>query len=143
MTDGRNVDAPATVDLGEQKGILARAAERDDSSHPTLERLNWLAYWLDDRFQIPGTRLRVGADGLIGLVPGVGDTAMAALSAYILFEAIRIGVPKRLAYRMVINICVDYLVGLVPFVGDIFDIGWKANRRNVRLLVDHMTREQA
>jgi Domain of unknown function (DUF4112) len=103
-----------------------------------LQRVARLAYWLDDRFQIPGTRLRMGLDGLLGLIPGIGDTATALVAAYIVLEAARLGVPKRTLARMIANVGVDYIVGLVPLVGDLGDFAWKANRRNARMLHDHL-----
>lgn len=104
----------------------------------TLKRLSLLAYWLDSRFRIPGTRRTFGLDALIGLIPGVGDTATALLSCYILIEARRLGVPKAALMRMMYNIGVDMLVGFVPFVGDLFDIHWKANERNIGIVNRHM-----
>jgi len=103
-----------------------------------LQRVARLAYWLDDRFQIPGTRLRMGLDGLLGLIPGIGDTATALVAAYIVLEAARLGVPKRTLARMIANVGVDYIVGLVPLLGDLGDFAWKANRRNARMLHEHL-----
>jgi hypothetical protein len=103
-----------------------------------IERQKRLAYWLDDRYRIPFTRWRLGLDGLIGLVPGIGDAATTLLAAYIVLEARRLGVPPAKLARMGVNVGVDALVGLVPLVGDLADIGWKANRRNVRILIDHL-----
>lgn len=102
-----------------------------------LNRLRALSRLLDERFRLPGTRYRVGLDGLIGLIPGVGDTVGSLLSAYILYEAIKLGVPRRVLLRMAANIGLDTIVGLVPVVGDIFDIAWKANKKNMRLLNDY------
>lgn len=103
-----------------------------------LQRVARLAYWLDDRFRIPGTRLRVGLDGLLGLIPGIGDTATALIAAYVVLEAARLGIPKAMLARMLANVGIDYIVGLVPLVGDLGDFAWKANRRNARLLRDHL-----
>ena len=103
-----------------------------------LERVARLAYWLDDRFRIPGTRRRVGLDGLLGLIPGIGDTATALVASYIVLEAARLGVPKAMLARMLANVGIDYIVGLVPLVGDLADFAWKANRRNARMLHDHL-----
>jgi hypothetical protein len=89
---------------------------------------------LDEQFRIPGTTYRVGLDGLLGLIPGVGDAAGALLSAYILSEVIRLGAPRTVLLRMVANIGIDMVVGAIPIVGDIFDIAWKANKKNAALL---------
>ncbi len=98
-----------------------------------LRRLRGLAGLLDDRFRVPGTNIRYGLDGLIGFVPGIGDTAMSLVSAYILIECYRLGVPKPVLARMLTNLGLDWLIGLIPIVGDLFDVGFKANRRNFRL----------
>jgi hypothetical protein len=103
-----------------------------------LRRVARLAYWLDDRFRIPGTRRRIGLDGLLGLVPGVGDAATTLIATCILLEAARLGVPKTVLARMLANVGVDFVVGLVPLAGDLADLAWKANRRNAHLLRDHL-----
>lgn len=103
-----------------------------------VERLRLVAYWLDDRFRIPVIGWRVGLDGLIGLVPGIGDVATAAAALWILKEAHRLGVPRRTLARMGFNIGLDTVLGAVPLVGDAFDLAHKANRRNIRLLLDHV-----
>ena len=99
-----------------------------------LKRVRLLSRLLDEQFRIPGTTQRVGLDGLLGLIPGVGDAVGALLSTYILYEAIRLGVPKTVLLRMVANIGIDTVGGAIPVVGDIFDIAWKANKKNAALL---------
>ena len=84
--------------------------------------------------RIPGTRYRVGLDGLVGLIPGVGDAAGALLSTYILYEAMRLGAPRRVLLRMAANIALESVVGALPVVGDLFDVAWQANTKNVALL---------
>jgi hypothetical protein len=123
---------------------LARAGRelgRDEEA--ALWRVARLAYWLDDRFRIPGTSRRVGLDGLLGLIPGIGDTATTLVAAYIVIEAARMGVPKRTIARMLGNVGVDYVIGLVPLIGDLADLAWKANRRNAWLLQDHLAAERS
>lgn len=110
----------------------------DVARDAALRRLDRLAYWLDDRFRIPGTKLRLGLDGVVGLIPGVGDGAMALLSAYIIAEAWGLGAPPSVIVRMLANFGVDLGLGVVPVVGDVIDIGWKANRRNIDLLRRHL-----
>ena len=118
---------------------LERAArELGPEEEIALQRVARLAYWLDDRFRIPGTRRRIGLDGLLGLVPGIGDTATALIASYIVLEAARLGVPRAMLGRMLANVGIDYAIGLVPLVGDLADLAWKANRRNARLLRDHL-----
>ena len=97
----------------------------------TLQRLENL---LDEAFRIPGTQMRFGIDGIIGLVPGLGDILAGLLSAVIPFAAWARGVPYITLVRMAANLGIGVLVGAIPFLGDIFLIAWKPNRRNYRLL---------
>lgn len=106
-----------------------------------LKRSRGLARWLDGLVEVPVLRTRVGLDAIIGLVPGIGDLASAGLSAIAIEEALRLRAPKRVVARMLGNIAVDFTVGLVPVAGDIFDIYWKANRRNLKLLEDWLARQ--
>ena len=111
--------------------------ESDDDSlrkieiDQSLERLSWL---MDDLIRIPGINWRIGLDAIVGLIPGFGDTATSLVSFYILGSAVRYGVPKVTLLRMGMNLGIDYLVGSLPFVGDLFDAWWKSNQRNVALL---------
>ncbi len=102
-----------------------------------LARLRKLAWMLDAALRLPGTRFRFGLSGLIGLPPGVGDAALALLSLYFVIEAMRLHVPKRLLGRMLVNIGVEFGLGAVPVLGDLLDMVWKANLRNVALLERH------
>jgi hypothetical protein len=101
-------------------------------------RLDAVATALDSAFIIPGTGIRFGADALIGLVPGFGDVAALALSAYIVLEARRLGAPPDMLRRMVGNIAIDAAIGTVPLLGDAFDVFFKANKRNMALLRAHI-----
>jgi hypothetical protein len=101
---------------------------------PAVTRAKGLARVLDDLIRIPGTNIGIGLDPIIGLIPGVGDMAGGLLSTYILMVAARQGVPTSVLLRMLGNIALDSLVGVVPVLGDLFDFGVKANRRNVDLL---------
>lgn len=103
----------------------------DDDRYERVSRVGTL---LDDAIPIPGTDYRVGLDPLVGLVPVVGDFTTAALSAYVVAEAVAAGVPRATLARMLFNLLVDAIVGSVPVLGDLFDAAWKANLRNVRLL---------
>lgn len=96
-----------------------------------LKRLAWL---LDSSIPIPGTRLSIGIDPLIGLVPFIGDLVGVLLSSAILVEAARLGAGRGVLMRMALNVAIEGLAGLVPLAGDVFDAAWKANQRNVRLL---------
>src|SRR5688572_2743378 len=97
-----------------------------------------LARLLDSAIAIPGTNFRVGLDALIGLVPGLGDFAGAAMSGYIVLAAARLGAPKPVLFRMILNVAIDGIVGSVPVLGDLFDAGWRSNTRNTALLDRHL-----
>jgi hypothetical protein len=101
----------------------------------TLQRLEIL---LDEAFRIPGTSIRFGLDGIVGLVPGLGDVLAGLLSLIIPLGAWMRGVPYVTLSRMAANIGIGVLVGSIPFFGDIFDIAWKANRRNYQLMRRHL-----
>jgi hypothetical protein len=103
-----------------------------------LERLRQVGWVLDSSFRIPGTSIRFGIDAIIGLVPGLGDLIAGALSLYIIAESARLGVPRSLLARMGWNVAVDTFVGEIPILGDLFDVAWKANMRNLALLEAHL-----
>lgn len=103
-----------------------------------LARLDRLASTLDSRFRLPGTPIRFGLDTVIGLIPGIGDTLVAAPSAWIIWRGHRMGIGKRHIARMIANSTADYVIGLVPVIGDLFDIGFKANLRNVAILREQL-----
>jgi hypothetical protein len=98
------------------------------------DRMHWLEILLDEAFVIPGTGIRFGLDGIIGLVPGLGDILAGILSLIIPLVAWIRGVPYITLVRMLTNVSIGLLVGTIPILGDAFDIFWKANRRNYQLL---------
>jgi hypothetical protein len=102
--------------------------------HEALRR--W-AVLLDSAFRIPGTRFRFGIDAIIGLIPGLGDIATPTFSVLLLIQAVRMRLPVVVQARMVLNAAVDMVLGFVPVLGDLVDIGWKANLRNLALLERH------
>ncbi|MEX1184709.1 MAG: DUF4112 domain-containing protein [Gemmatimonadota bacterium] len=108
---------------------------RGRTGTPRAVRLAWL---LDDVIRIPGTNLRFGFDPLLGLIPGAGDLAGGVLSGYIILAATRLGAPPSVIARMGANVIIDATVGTVPLLGDLFDAGWKANRRNAHLLEQYV-----
>lgn len=121
--------------------ILPPQADDDGSARrAALGRLEALEHSLDRQFSIGG--LRLGWDGLLGLVPGIGDTVTAALAGWIIYEAHRLGAPNHLKMRMAANAGLDYVLGLVPLVGDLADFAFKANTRNVRLLRQHLAEQE-
>lgn len=108
----------------------------DQRRDADVRPLRNLSHVLDELIPLPGG-YRIGLDGLIGLIPGVGDAVGAALSSYIIAQAARLGVPTSVLLRMIGNVALETVVGAIPFLGDLFDFGWKANRRNVALLERH------
>jgi hypothetical protein len=116
--------------LARAKAAVVRRRSDAEVEH-SLEQLS---RWMDGLFRVPGTQWRFGLDALIGLVPGVGDTLTTIVSFYILAAGVRYRVPKVTLLRMGANIAIDYLVGSIPIVGDLFDAAWKANQMNVELL---------
>jgi hypothetical protein len=110
---------------------------------PELERLRALSRLLDSAFRIPGTGVRFGLDSLIGLVPGLGDAIGAIFSGYLILQASRLGAPQSVIARMIANVGIDTAIGWVPVLGDLFDVGWKANNRNFALLEKHVERPVA
>jgi hypothetical protein len=121
--------------------LAPRSAGTDASAR--LEALEGLAHNLDSRFRIPGTRIRFGWDSILGLVPGIGDIAAVAPGAYIWLEGHRLGVSNHVKGRMAFNLGVDWVIGSIPLLGDVLDVGFKANRRNVALIREHVERERA
>jgi uncharacterized protein DUF4112 len=108
------------------------------TSPPSFSAAAKFAYWLDAGIRVPGTNLRFGVDPILGLIPGVGDAAGAALAVWILVEAVRMGASRATVLRIAGNVALDAGLGAIPFVGDIFDFAWKANLQNVALLERHL-----
>jgi hypothetical protein len=109
-----------------------------DTSLARLKRVRGLSRLLDNSFSIPGTRYRFGIDPILGLLPGGGDFASFLVSAYIIWEAAQLGAPQETLVRMLSNVLFDTVAGTVPVVGDLLDVTWKANSKNVALLEDHL-----
>jgi hypothetical protein len=119
---------------------MAPAAPHDyDAKLAQLERL---ADLLDSRWRIPGLGIPIGIDGIASIFPVVGDSATGVVSAYLVYQASRMGVPKSVLMRMAANAGLDWAVGSIPVLGTLFDIGFKANRRNVNLLRRHLEEER-
>ena len=102
-----------------------------------MQSLEFLARLLDSQFKIPGTNIRFGLDAIIGLVPGIGDLSTFTVSSYMIVVMARNGVSSYVLARMVLNILVDTIVGSIPLIGDLFDVAFKANLKNMRLLKEH------
>ena len=106
-----------------------------------LARLDRLARFMDAAFAIPGTKVKVGADAVVGLVPGIGDLVAKIASAYILYEAHQLGIPKHKLVRMGGNVLMDLTFGSIPLAGDVFDVFWRANMRNLKIVRDHIEKQ--
>lgn len=102
--------------------------------------LEWLAWLMDESIAIGPWK--IGLDGLVGLIPGVGDMAGAAVSAVIILGAAQRGIPRSAVIRMVINVAIDALLGALPLVGDIFDFAYKSNSRNIKIYRETLVGER-
>lgn len=108
-----------------------------------LSRLRKLAELLDSSWRIPGTPWRIGLDPILGLIPGLGDSAGLLLGAYIIWEAKNLGASRETLTRMTANLAIDGLLGVVPVLGDVFDAAFKSNVRNVQLLEQELSSQIA
>ena len=104
------------------------------ASDADVRRARALARVLDTAIGIPGTPLRIGVDAILGVIPGAGDVLGAALSGYIVLTAAKRGVSPAVLWRMVANVAIDTAIGTIPVLGDLFDVAWKSNTKNVELL---------
>ncbi|HEV8345191.1 MAG TPA: DUF4112 domain-containing protein [Vicinamibacterales bacterium] len=107
-----------------------------------MAALRSLRRLLDDAFRVPGTSLRFGWDPLIGLIPWAGDVLTAVLSCAIILQAHHLGVPRVVQLRMVMNVAIDVIVGVIPVFGDVADVFWKSNAKNFALLERHAAEPQ-
>jgi hypothetical protein len=112
-----------------------------DELRAALDRLERFAYLADESIRIPGTGKRIGLDGLVGLIPGLGDAAGLVVGAVVPLVAWRLGAPPKLVGRMLLALGADALVGVVPVLGDVADMAYKVNRRNVERLKAHLDAE--
>lgn len=117
--------------------IVAETALTPEVVDPRLADVESVARWMDYAFELPGG-FRFGLAGIIGLIPGIGDVIDALISLYIMHRAIQLGIPRVALARMVVNIGIEAVAGSVPFAGDVFDIAFKANKRNYELLRSHL-----
>ncbi|MFC1455784.1 DUF4112 domain-containing protein [Microvirga arabica] len=108
------------------------------SREDAIARITLVAKLMDSAFLIPGLNRRVGLDAVLGLVPGIGDALSAALASYIIWEARQLGLPRWKIARMIGNVVVDTTLGAIPLAGDVFDVFFKANERNLRIIHEHL-----
>ena len=116
--------------------------EQKELNEEKLLRLKRLSHNLDEAFTIPGTERKIGIDPIIGLIPGGGDLIGGALSIYIMHAGIRMGVPRSVIIQMFGNIALEFIIGCIPIIGDLFDAMWKSNQRNVKLIEDSIMSEE-
>ncbi len=140
-------------DSGEETGALVRVAPAESGArartiedrlpHPdkVYAWLEKLVSWMDDAFTVPGTNFKFGLDAILGAFPVVGDIATGVVSLSVLYVAVRERIPRKVIVQMIINWGADLLIGAIPVGGDIFDVLFKANRRNFELLKAHRKRE--
>jgi hypothetical protein len=121
------------------QNLFGLSSKKERNAVELEENLETLSRYLDGLFRIPGIGWKFGLDSLIGLIPGGGDALTALLSFYILASGVRYGVPKITLLRMALNIAIDFVVGSIPFVGDIFDFAWRSNKMNMDLLRERAT----
>lgn len=112
----------------------------DGDVEAAVARIELISRVMDSLIEIPGTNIRIGVDALIGLVPVVGDLISQAVSSYLIWEARQLGVSRFTIARMIGNTAVDTVLGFVPFVGDAFDVTFRANMRNLALLKAHLAK---
>ena len=124
----------ATREAQDTESRMAALRRRDAS----FRRLRHIARLLDSAVVIPGLGVRIGADAILGLVPGFGDAAMGLIGAYLIYEAHRLGAPKSALMRMIANVVLDTAIGAIPFVGDIWDFFFRSNDRNMQILARHV-----
>lgn len=111
---------------------------RDDDVSATLQRLDGIATVMDSAVRIPGTQVVMGLDALLGLLPVIGDAIASAIGAYLIWEARRLGASRLIIARMAANTTLDTVLGSVPVLGDVFDVAFKSNRKNIALLRAHL-----
>jgi hypothetical protein len=128
--------------MSESKVHIPEVIEPESALPADLVALRRFAHWMDEAFVIPGTRIRLGFDALLGLIPGIGDIIGAMLSTWIIAGAFRHRVPPLVIARMVLNVAIDLLFGAVPVAGDVFDFLYEENMMNMRLLEKHRDRRR-
>ncbi len=121
---------------------IPEVIEPDSALPKDLVALRRFAYLMDEAFSVPGTRMRLGLDAVLGLIPGIGDVIGALLSTWIIAGALRHRVPALVIVRMVLNVSVDLIFGAVPVAGDVFDFMFEENMMNMRLLEKHRDRRR-
>ena len=120
--------------VDEKHILMDPSPESNGESEKRIRRLERLSWWMDDAFEIPFLKWRIGLDALFGLIPGFGDLAGAIVAGVVLWEAVSMKVSAWIIAQMGLNVVLESIVGTIPILGDLFDIHFRANRRNVELL---------
>ena len=108
------------------------------SAAKRLSRIKTIAWAVDGAFRVPGTRFRFGLNSILGLTPAAGDVLLTGVSLYIVNEARKLGVPREKITRMLANVGIEAVAGSVPILGDLFDMSFKANLRNIAIIEEHL-----
>ena len=116
--------------------------EQKELNEEKLLRLKRLSHKLDEAFTVPGTERKIGIDPIIGLIPGGGDLIGGVLSIYIMYAGIGMGVSRAVIIRMFGNVALEFVIGCIPIIGDLFDATWKSNQRNVELIENSVIGEE-
>lgn len=130
------------LSVASEKVHIPEVIEPDEKLPRDLVALRRFAHLMDAAFAVPGTRMRVGLDAIVGLIPGIGDIVGAVMSAWIIVGGVRHRVPGRVVLRMILNVVIDLLFGAVPVAGDVFDFLFEENVKNMRLLEKHRDRRR-
>ncbi|PQO35716.1 DUF4112 domain-containing protein [Blastopirellula marina] len=125
---------PSTPSAVRKVGKHAQHSLSQEDREKLMKRLQTITHLFDDAATVPGTKIKLGWDAVLGLIPIVGDASTTAVSAYFLWEAYRLGASRWTLIKMVWNVLVDFIIGFVPLVGDMLDVTFRANRRNMKLL---------
>ena len=123
-------------------GRVTRLRSLSAAQLQRLAALRQVARLLDSAFEIPGTKIRIGLDPIVGLVPAIGDLISPLFTLGIIWQGRELGIPRVVQLRMVFNVAIDTVLGMVPVIGDLFDFAWKANNRNMALLERHAFEER-
>ena len=124
------------------KSPVTRLRRLTPGQEQRLGLLRQVARWLDSALPVPGTSFRFGLDPVLGLLPGIGDIVSPLFTLGIIWQARDLGIPRVVVLRMIINVALDTLIGLVPIAGDLFDFAWKSNNKNLALLEQHVYEER-
>jgi hypothetical protein len=137
MSTGNGIDTPYTRWMHRSVEGEIFGASRAERFAAAERRIGRVTHALDELVKVPGTEFRFGVDPIIGLIPVVGDAMAAVVGGWVIAEAARFGIPRIVLLRMIVNLVVDLAIGLIPFIGDVFDFAIRSNSRNIGLFRRH------